>query len=179
MGVYETVSALSELLNSKPVTARQAAEKAEEMGIDLPYGTIAAYWTSGYIGRPTAKTLNKLAAVVPFTEKQLQEAAWNASSTLGPWVPPEESVLLDRRVRKALDNLIKAVVIAKGSSDAVDDHSTETTRASSKAHQNEEVQLTDEVNNRPGPSILGGVGTDHPSMDGAKESEDRHRLPGS
>src|SRR5213078_1799829 len=105
---------LSELLNSKPITARQAADKAEDEGIPLPYGTIAAYWAGGH-GRPTAATLKKLAAVVPFTEKELQQAAWNDSSTLGPWIPPQESILLDRRVRKALDNLIKVVVAAKGS----------------------------------------------------------------
>ena len=136
------MSSLSELLNSKPVSARQAAEKAEELGINLSYGTIAAYWAGGH-GRPTAATLKKLAAVVDFTEKQLQEAAWNESAPLGPWVPPEESILLDRRVRKALDNLIKTVVAAKGASNADTSPDQTKSRASAKARQAEEAGLHD------------------------------------
>ena len=107
------MSALSDLLNSKPVTAKQAAAKADEIGLHLPYGTIAAYW-SGSHGRPSAATLKALAQVVPLTEKQLQQAAWNETAPLGPWVPPEESIHLDRDTRKALDNLIKSVVKARG-----------------------------------------------------------------
>lgn len=95
------------------MSAIQAAERAETMGVHLPYGTIAAYW-SGSHGRPSAKTLKALARVVPFTEEQLQRAAWNTSEVLGPWVPPEESALLDKATRKALNALIKSVVAAKG-----------------------------------------------------------------
>ena len=53
VGVSETVSALSDLLNSQPITARQAADKAVADGVDLPYGTIAGYWagsTDGPLG---------------------------------------------------------------------------------------------------------------------------------
>lgn len=67
------MSALSDLLNSGAVSAIQAAERAETMGVHLPYGTIAAYW-SGSHGRPSAKTLKALARVVPFTEEQLQRS---------------------------------------------------------------------------------------------------------
>lgn len=49
MGVSETVSTLSDLLNSGTVTARQAADKAADMGLDLRYGTIAAYWSGGHL----------------------------------------------------------------------------------------------------------------------------------
>lgn len=110
----ETVSALSDLLNSGTVTAIQAADRAEKLGIHLPYGTIAAYW-SGSHGRPSARTLKALAQVVPFAEERLQRAAWNTSEVLGPWVPPEESALLDKATRKALNALIKSVVAAKRS----------------------------------------------------------------
>lgn len=136
------MSSLSELLNSKPVSARQAADKAKELGVDLSYGTIAAYWAGGH-GRPTAATLKKLAAVVDFTEKQLQEAAWNESAPLGPWVPPEESLLLDRRVRKALDNLIKAVVAAKGASNAYSSSDQTESGASGQEKQVKEAALHD------------------------------------
>ncbi|UYL87795.1 immunity repressor [Gordonia phage OneDirection] len=113
MGAFGTVSALSDLLNSGTVSARQAAEKATEKGIKLPYGTIAAYW-SGRHGRPSATTLKRLAQVVPFTEKQLQEAAWNTTAPLGPYSPPEESALLDHRQRLAVDELIRSIVATRG-----------------------------------------------------------------
>ncbi|QAU07153.1 transcriptional repressor [Gordonia phage Asapag] len=107
------MSALSDLLNSGTVSARQAADKAVEKGIQLPYGTIAAYW-SGRHGRPTAATLKRLAQVVQFSEKDLQKAAWNATAPLGPYRPPEESVLLDDRQRQALDDLIRSIVAVRG-----------------------------------------------------------------
>ncbi|MCR8897256.1 hypothetical protein NWF34_09880 [Gordonia sp. GONU] len=106
------MSTLSELLNSGTVTARQAAAKASKKGIKLPYGTIAAYW-SGSHGRPSAATLSKLAQVVPFSEKQLQEAAWNTTAPLGPYTPPEEAALLDHRQRRALDELIRSIAIPR------------------------------------------------------------------
>ncbi|WP_123925526.1 hypothetical protein [Gordonia oryzae] len=107
------MSKLSDLLNSGSVTARQAADKAEKAGVDLRYGTIAAYWSGGH-GRPTAKTLSKLAKVVPFTEKQLQEAAWDVSAPLGPYVAPDEAALLDERQRRAVDELIRSIVATRG-----------------------------------------------------------------
>lgn len=113
MGASETVSKLSDLLNGGSVTARQAADKAEKAGVDLRYGTIAAYWSGGH-GRPTAKTLSKLAKVVPFTEKQLQEAAWDVSAPLGPYVAPDEAALLDERQRRAVDELIRSIVATRG-----------------------------------------------------------------
>lgn len=52
------MSALSDLLNGQPVTARQAADLAVDKGIDLPYGTLSGYW-AGKHGRPTAASLKK------------------------------------------------------------------------------------------------------------------------
>ncbi len=117
MGASETVSTLSDLLNSGPVSARQAADKATELGIKLPYGTIAAYW-AGRHGKPSANTLAKLAQVVPFTEQQLQKAAWGTSTSLGPYKPPQESALLDHRQRLAVDELIRSIVAKQGASHA-------------------------------------------------------------
>ncbi|MFW0790053.1 hypothetical protein [Gordonia sp. CPCC 205333] len=114
------MSALSDLLNGGNVTARQAADKAEALCVKLPYGTIAAYW-SGRHGKPSATTLSRLAQVVPFTEKQLQEAAWNVTAPLGPYRPPEESLLLDQRQRRAVDELIRSIVTKQGANDGVED----------------------------------------------------------
>lgn len=118
MGASETVSALSDLLNSQPMTARQAAEKAAAEGIDLRYGTLAGYWAGNH-GRPTRRTLAKLAQVVPqLSETQLQEAAWGRPAPLGPYEPTEESVHLTELQRRALDGLIKSIVDAQGATHA-------------------------------------------------------------
>lgn len=104
------MSALSDLLNGQTVSARQAADKADELGIDLPYGTLAGYWAGNH-GRPTRQSLEKLAQVVPsLTEAKLQEAAWGRSAPLGPYEPTSESVHLTEPQRRALDDLIKSIV---------------------------------------------------------------------
>ena len=110
------MSNLSDLLNGQPVSARQAAAEAERRGIKLPYGTIAAYW-SGKHGRPSAGTLEKLAAVLPLSLGQLQRAAWDAETNLGEYRPPREADLLNSRQRRALDELIRSIVAAKGATD--------------------------------------------------------------
>jgi len=140
MGDFETVSTLSDLLNSGSVSARQAADKAAKSGVDLRYGTIAAYW-SGTHGRPTAKTLNKLAQVVPFTEKQLQIAAWGRSAPLGPYTAPKEAALLDRRQRRAIDELIRSIVASRGASHGM--AATQESYAPGKAHKDEKSALDD------------------------------------
>lgn len=104
------MSALSDLLNGQPLSARQAADRAAELGIDLPYGTLAGYWAGNH-GRPSRASLAKLAQVVPkLTEAKLQEAAWGKSAPLGPYEPTEESVHLTGLQRRALDDLIKSIV---------------------------------------------------------------------
>ena len=108
MEAFVTVSELSELLNSQPISARQAADIAQERGIRLPYGTIAGYW-SGKHGRPSRQTLERIAAVVPIPLGQLQQAAWYATAPLGRYTPPPEADLLGERQRRALDELIKAM----------------------------------------------------------------------
>lgn len=101
------MSKLSDLLNSQPVTARQAAEIADQRGVSLPYGTIAAYW-SGRHGRPSARTLERLAEVLTIPLTQLQMAAWSRTAPAEDWTPPPEVRLLNDRQRRALDELIRS-----------------------------------------------------------------------
>lgn len=168
MGESETVSALSDLLNSQPVSARQAAEIAAEMEIDLRYGTLSGYW-AGKHGRPTHQSLAKLAAVIPsLTEKQLQEAAWNTSSPLGPYSPPDEAIHLSERQRRALDELIRSVVaIQQGQSHVVE--ATAQSDASTEAEQVEEVSVSDGAKRTPLVFRTGKRATTRD--DRAKESE--------
>ncbi|WML63614.1 hypothetical protein [Rhodococcus sp. AH-ZY2] len=102
------MSKLSDLLNSQPVSARQAADIAKERGIALPYGTLAGYW-AGTHGRPTARSLERLAEVLTIPLAQLQMAAWDTTAPLGRYTPPPEANLLGERQRRALDELIKAM----------------------------------------------------------------------
>lgn len=145
MGASETVSALSDLLNSQPMTARQAADKAEAEGIDLPYGTLSGYWAGNH-GRPTRASLAKLAQVVPqLSEAQLQEAAWGKTAPLGPYRPTMESVHLTGQQRRALDRLIKSIVEAQGVTHAVPSDSSAPSGAS------DETQIEEDApGDRPG-----------------------------
>lgn len=102
------MSKLSDLLNSQPVSARQAADIAKERGIPLPYGTLAGYW-AGTHGRPTARSLERLAEVLTIPLAQLQMAAWDTTAPLGRYTPPPEADLLGERQRRALDELIKSM----------------------------------------------------------------------
>ncbi|MCV7255255.1 hypothetical protein H7J86_24130 [Mycobacterium hackensackense] len=135
------MSALSDLLNSQPVTARQAADMAAEKGIDLRYGTLAGYWAGNH-GRPTRESLAKLAKVVPqLSESKLQEAAWGTTAPLGPYEPTKESVHLTGPQRRALDRLIKSIVEERGEFHAVPVDPTSQSDASAEAPETEEAQL--------------------------------------
>lgn len=147
------MSALSDLLNSQPVTARQAADIAVDKGINLPYGTLAGYW-AGKHGRPTSASLKKLAQVVPsLTLKQLQEAAWDISAPLGPYEPPEVAMHLNQWQRRALDDLIRSIVATREITNHGDHdpllHSAPPARAPHEAPENQEARSHDSERDRP------------------------------
>lgn len=148
------MSKLSELLKSHPVTAKQAADLAEEKGLRLRYGTIAAYWAGSRHGRPTLDTLTALAEVTGIPLTQLQDAAWDATAPLGKYDPPEEAALLNLRQRRALDELIKSFVVSNGASNepVQPAHSGTSSEpgAPGESHETQEAGLTDdpEVPNR-------------------------------
>lgn len=110
MGAFVTVSELSDLLNGTGISARQAAEKADELGVELPYGTIAGYWAGNHPQNPSEKTLEGLAEVTSLSVRRLRRAAGKAEGELAPWRPPQEANRLTRRQRQALEQLIKAIV---------------------------------------------------------------------
>lgn len=117
MGAFVIVTELSDLLNGTGISARKAAEKATELGVDLPYGTIAAYWTRKHPS-PSEKTLEGLSEVLSLSLRRLRRAAGKAAGEADPWHPPSEANRLTRRQRDALDQLIKAIVEAPPQSDA-------------------------------------------------------------
>ncbi len=82
MGAFVIVSELSDLLNGTGISARQAAEKADELGVELPYGTIAAYWAGNHPQNPSEKTLEGLAEVTTISVRRLRRAAGKAEGEL-------------------------------------------------------------------------------------------------
>lgn len=112
MGAFVTVTQLSDLLNGTGVSARQAAEKARELGVHLPYGTAAGYWAGKHPVHPSEETLEGLAAVTNLSLRRLRRAAGVAAGEVQPYQPPAEANRLTQRQRDALDDLIKSIVEA-------------------------------------------------------------------
>ncbi|WP_143153981.1 helix-turn-helix transcriptional regulator [Rhodococcus rhodnii] len=167
------MSKLSDLLNSQPVSARQAADIAKEKGIRLPYGTIAAYW-SGRHGRPSAQTLERLAEVLSTPLAQLQRAAWDATAPLGPYEPPAEANLLSRRERNAVDELIRAMAeaITRGQ-DRADSSTEEVTQPRPEASGTVDSSPSGGDRPRRSPPMNDGKVTALPSRDQAPEPDER------
>lgn len=101
---------LSDLLRGTGISARQAAERARELDIDLPYGTIAGYWAGSHPRHPSEKTLEGLAEVTNVSVRRLRRAAGAAAGEAEPWSPPPEANRLTQRQRAAIEQLIKAIV---------------------------------------------------------------------
>lgn len=102
---------LSALLNRSPLTARQASEKAGEIGVRLPYGTAAAYWAGTHPVHPKDETLQAIAEVTRIPVTRLRAAIQVGIGELKPWKPPPEANRLTHRQRRAIEQLIKAIVL--------------------------------------------------------------------
>lgn len=92
--VFATVSALSELLknNRYGIEARQAADKAADLGVHLKQGTIAGYFAGTNKSRPSEKTMKALSEVLSIPLEKIREAAG---------VPVGESAEFTERVPRA------------------------------------------------------------------------------
>ncbi|CAN5478545.1 hypothetical protein BH10ACT8_BH10ACT8_00660 [soil metagenome] len=106
------MSALSEKLvaaNSAGLSARAISRKAREAGYHLHHDTVARY-LGGSHGRPDESTLTALAAVLGVGLADLRRAADLPSDEVEPYLPPAEASRLTRRQRRAVDELIRAMV---------------------------------------------------------------------
>lgn len=135
MGASVIVSELSDLLNATGISARQAAEKADDLGVDLPYGTIAAYWAGKHPRKPSEKTLQGLSEVTSIPLRRLRRSAGAAGGEAQPWTPPAEANRLTQRQRQAIEQLIKTIVEAP----AFDSGEAASAGASGEADQDQEV----------------------------------------
>ena len=106
------MTALSEILvraNSGDRSAREIARQAQSAGYSLNHDTVARYLRGDH-GRPDEPTLRAFAAVLAVSLTDLRSAAELPSDAIDPYVPPTESSRLTRRQRKAVDEIIRAML---------------------------------------------------------------------
>jgi transcriptional regulator with XRE-family HTH domain len=108
------MSALSDLLNdanSHGLSARSLARNAQAAGFSLNHDTAARYLRGDH-GRPDEATLLALAKVLRVPLTRLRAAASLPAEETEPYRPPAEASRLNRRQRRAVDEIIRAMLEA-------------------------------------------------------------------
>lgn len=106
------MSALSELLlkaNTAGLSARSIARQAQESGFSINHDTAARYLRGDH-GRPDEETLRAFASVLPVRLSELRVAAQLPAEETEPYRPPAEASRLSRRQRRAVDEIIRAML---------------------------------------------------------------------
>jgi transcriptional regulator with XRE-family HTH domain len=106
------MSALSDLLNkanSAGLSARSLARNAQAAGFTLNHDTAARYLRGDH-GRPDEATLLALSKVLRVPLSRLRTAASLPAEETEPYRPPAESSRLNRRQRRAVDEVIRAML---------------------------------------------------------------------
>jgi transcriptional regulator with XRE-family HTH domain len=117
------VTALSEALaaaNTAGLTGRQLSRSARERGFTLNHDTVARYLRGDH-GRPDELTLRAFASVLDVDLTTLRRAADLPADQVEPYVPPLEASRLSRRQRRAVDEIIRAMLEPSGGSAHLDD----------------------------------------------------------
>jgi transcriptional regulator with XRE-family HTH domain len=112
------MTALSDLLSAaakaRGLTGRKIAQQAARLGHTLNHDTAARY-LRGADGRPSEATLQAFAQVLDLDVSDLRRAADVPAGVAEPYQPPQESSRLSRRQRRAVDEIIRAMVDVPGS----------------------------------------------------------------
>ncbi len=106
------MTALSELLqasNSEGLSARTIARNAQELGFSLNHDTAARYLRGNH-GRPDEATLIALSKVLKVSMTKLRSAAALPAEETEPYQPPADASRLNRRQRRAVDEVIRAML---------------------------------------------------------------------
>lgn len=106
------MSALSDLLvnaNAEGLSARSIARQAREAGYKINHDTAARYLRGDH-GRPDEETLLAFASVLPVRLNDLRAAAELPAEETEPYRPPAEASRLSRRQRRAVDEIIRAML---------------------------------------------------------------------
>jgi transcriptional regulator with XRE-family HTH domain len=115
------MSTLSELLqaeNSKRLSARAISQAARELGFTLNHDTAARY-LRGEHGKPDEATLKAFSTVLNIPLVKLRRAAALPAEVTEPYRPPAEADRLNRRQRRAVDEVIRAMLQAPPASQPV------------------------------------------------------------
>jgi len=106
------MSALSELLvraNRAGLSARAIARQAQAAGHRINHDTAARYLRGDH-GQPDEVTLRAFASVLPVGLAELRTAARLPAEEVEPYQPPIEASRLTRRQRRAVDEIIRAML---------------------------------------------------------------------
>ena len=106
------MSALSDLLNKAnggSLSARSLARNAQAAGFTLNHDTAARYLRGDH-GRPDEATLLALSKVLRIPLSRLRAAASLPAEETEPYRPPVEASRLNRRQRRAVDEIIRAML---------------------------------------------------------------------
>jgi hypothetical protein len=106
------MSTLSDLLtreNTGGLSARAISRAARDAGYTLNHDTAARYLRGDH-GTPDEPTLRALSEVLGVSMSALRRAADLPSDDTAPYVPPAESSRLSRRQRRAVDEIIRAML---------------------------------------------------------------------
>jgi transcriptional regulator with XRE-family HTH domain len=106
------MTALSDLLrasNTGNLSARTIARNAQELGFSLNHDTAARYLRGNH-GNPDESTLLALSKVLKIPMTKLRTAAALPSEETEPYRPPAEASRLNRRQRRAVDEVIRAML---------------------------------------------------------------------
>lgn len=124
------MSALSDLLseaNSERLSARFIARAAKQAGFTLNHDTAARYLRGDH-GRPDETTLLALSKVLRVPLGKLRAAASLPAEETEPYRPPVEASRLNRRQRRAVDEVIRAMLETAGKPAAIADLGSRRTR---------------------------------------------------
>ena len=128
-----SMSALSDLLNeanSGKLSARSLARAARAAGFTLNHDTAARYLRGDH-GRPDEVTLLALSKVLRIPLARLRAAAALPAGETEPYRPPAESSRLSRRQRRAIDEIIRAMLETAAAGDELSDRRVRRTTAGS------------------------------------------------
>ncbi len=104
---------LSELLAAASTTAglsgRAMSRRAHELGLSLNHDTAARYLRGSH-GSPDESTLQALSKVLKIPMTKLRAAAALPDEVTEPYHPPAEASRLNRRQRRAVDEVIRAML---------------------------------------------------------------------
>ncbi|SHG04295.1 hypothetical protein SAMN05443575_1208 [Jatrophihabitans endophyticus] len=106
------MSALSELIstaNTEQLSARSISRAAQLRGHTLNHDTAARYLRGAH-GTPDEATLRALSDVLDIPMSRLRAAAELPSESTEPYTPPPEASRLSRRQRRAVDEIIRAML---------------------------------------------------------------------